>query len=112
MLICADCDQNMMTTQESKLVEYLKEQPVVMNNTILVDRHILEKSLTYFLENGITILSLSFASLSDSGVEKTENACISYLDKPASMDKMMNDIKAEKSNYTHVEISVLLKNQP
>ena len=49
-----------MTTQESKLVEYLKEQTVVMNNTILVDRDIVEKSLTYFLGNGITILSLSF----------------------------------------------------
>ena len=83
-----------------------------MNNTILVDRDIVEKSLTYFLENGITILSLSFASISDSGVEKTENASISYLDKPASMDKMMNDMKAEKAEYTHVEISVRLKNQP
>ena len=101
-----------MTTQESKLVEYLKEQPVVMNNAILVDRHIVEKSLTYFLENGITILSLSFVSLSDSGVEKTENASISYLDKPASMDKMMSNIKAEKAEYTHIEISVRLKNQP
>ena len=82
-----------------------------MNNTILVERNIAEKSMTYFLENGITILSLSFTSLSDSGVEKTKNASISYLDNPVSMDKMMNDIKAEKAEYTHVEISVLLKNQ-
>ena len=101
-----------MTTQESKLVEYLKEQTVVMNNTILVDRNIVEKSLTYFLENGITILSLSFVSLSESDVEKTENASISYLDKPASMDKILNDMKAEKAKYTHVEIAVRLKNQP
>jgi len=101
-----------MTTQESKLVEYLKEQTVVMNNTILVDRDIVEKSLTYFLGNGITILSLSFVSLSESDVEKTENASISYLDKPASMDKILNDMKAEKAKYTHVEISVRLKNQP
>ena len=101
-----------MTTQESKLVEYLKEQTVVMNNTILVDRDIVEKSLTYFQGNGITILSLSFVSLSESDVEKTENASISYLDKPASMDKILNDMKAEKAKYTHVEISVRLKNQP
>ena len=101
-----------MTTQESKLLEYLKEQPVVMNNTVLVDRDILEKSMTYLLENGITILSLSFASLSESGVEKTESAYISYLDNPVSRDKMMNDIKAEKAEYTHVEICVRLKNQP
>ena len=101
-----------MTTQESKLVEYLKEQTVVMNNTILVDRDIVEKSLTYFLGNGITILSLSFVSLSESDVEKTENASISYLDKPAAMDKILNDMKAEKAKYTHVEISVRLKNQP
>jgi len=101
-----------MTTQESKLVEYLKEQTVVMNNTILVDRDIVEKSLTYFLGNGITILSLSFVSLSESDVEKTENASISYLDKPASMDKILNDMKAEKAKYTHVEIAVRLKNQP
>ena len=102
----------MMTTQESKLVEYLKEQPVVMNNTILVDRNIVEKSMTYLLENGITILSLSFANLSDSGVEKNKEAYISYLDKSVSIDKMMNDIKAEKAEYTHIEISVRLKNQP
>ena len=101
-----------MTTQESKLVEYLKEQPVVMNNTILVDRNIVEKSMTYLLENGITILSLSFANLSDSGVEKNKEAYISYLDKSVSIDKMMNDIKAEKAEYTHIEISVRLKNQP
>jgi len=101
-----------MTPQESKLVEYLKEQTVVMNNTILVDRDIVEKSLTYFLGNGITILSLSFVSLSESDVEKTENASISYLDKPASMDKILNDMKAEKAKYTHVEIAVRLKNQP
>ena len=101
-----------MTTQESKLVEYLKEQPVVMNNTILLDRHIVEKSMTYLLENGITILSLSFANLSDSGVEKNKEAYISYLDKSVSIDKMMNDIKAEKAEYTHIEISVRLKNQP
>ena len=100
-----------MTTQEHKLVEYLKNQPVVMNNTILVDRSIVEKSMTYFLENGITILSLSFASLSESGVEKTERASTSYLDNPVSMDKMMNDIKAENADYTHIEISVRLKNQ-
>jgi poly(3-hydroxyalkanoate) synthetase len=102
----------MMTTQESKLVEYLKEQPVVMNNTILVDRNIVEKSMTYLLENGITILSLSFVNLSDSGVEKNKEAYISYLDKSVSIDKMMNDIKAEKAEYTHIEISVRLKNQP
>ena len=102
----------MMTTQESKLVEYLKEQPAVMNNTILVDRNIVEKSMTYLLENGIIILSLSFASLSDCGVEKTKAAHISYLDKAVSIDKMMNDIKAEKAEYTHIEISVRLKNQP
>jgi hypothetical protein len=102
----------MMTKQESKLVEYLKEQPVVMNNTILVDRNIVEKSMTYLLENGITILSLSFASLSESGVEKNKDAYISYLDNPVPMDKMMNDIKAEKAEYTHIEISVRLKNQP
>jgi len=102
----------MMTTQESKLVEYLKEQPVVTNNTILVDRNIVEKSMNYLLKNGITILSLSFASLSDSGVEKTKDAFISYLDKPVSIDKMMNDIKAEKAEYTHIEISVRLKNEP
>ena len=83
-----------------------------MNNTILVDRNIAGKSITYFLENGITILSLSFASLSETGVEKTKNACISYLDNPISMDKMINDIKSEKAEYTHVEISVRLKNQP
>ena len=100
-----------MTTQESKLLEYLKEQPVVMNNTVLVDRDILEKSMTYLLENGITILSLSFASLSESGVEKTERASTSYLDNPVSMDKMMNDIKAENADYTHIEISVRLKDQ-
>ena len=102
----------MMTTEESKLVEYLKEQPVVMNNTILVDRNIVEKSMAYLLENGIIILSLSFASLSESGVEKNKEAYISYLDSPMSMDKMMNDIKAEKAEYTHIEISVRLKNQP
>jgi len=101
-----------MTTQESKLLEYLKEQLAVMNNTILVDRDIVEKSLTYFLENGITILSLSFASISDSGVEKTENASISYLNKLVSMGKIMNNIKAEKAEYTHIEIAVRLKNQP
>ena len=101
-----------MTTEESKLVEYLKEQPVVMNNTILVDRNIVEKSMAYLLENGIIILSLSFASLSESGVEKNKEAYISYLDSPMSMDKMMNDIKAEKAEYTHIEISVRLKNQP
>ena len=101
-----------MTTKESKLVEYLKEQPVVMNNTILVDRNIVEKSMAYLLENGITILSLSFASLSESGVDKNKDAYISYLDNPISMDKMMNDIKAEKAEYTHIEISVRLKNQP
>ena len=100
-----------MTTQESKLLEYLKEQPVVMNNTVLVDRDILEKSMTYLLENGITILSLSFASLSESGVEKTERASTSYLDNPVSMDKMMNDIKAEGADYTHIEISIRLKNK-
>ena len=101
-----------MTTQESKLIEYLKKQPVVMTNTILVDRNIVEKSMTYLLENGITILSLSFASISDSGVDKTKNAHISYLDKSVSIDKMMNDIKAEKAEYTHIEISVRLKNKP
>ena len=101
-----------MTTKEHKLVEYLKDQPVVMNNTILVERNIAETSMTYFLENGISILSLSFTSLSEGGVEKTKSACISYLDNPVSMDKMMNDIKAEKAEYTHIEISVRLKNQP
>ena len=101
-----------MTTQESKLVEYLKEQPVVMNNTILVDRHILEKSLTYFLENGITILSLSFASLSDSGVEKIKSLYISYAEKPASMDKMMKDIESVTAEYSHIEISIELKKTP
>lgn len=101
-----------MTLEEKKLIEYLKDQLDVINNTILVDRNIVEKSMTYFLENGITILSLSFASLSETGVEKTKNASISYLDNPMSMDKMMNDIKAEKSEYTHIEISVRLKNQP
>ena len=100
-----------MTTQEHKLVEYLKEQPVVMNNTILVDRNIAEKSMTYFLENGITIQSLSFASLSETGVEKTKNASISYLDNPVSIDKMMNDINTQKAEYTHIEISVRLKDQ-
>ena len=100
-----------MTTQEHKLVEYLKEHPVVMNNTILLDRNIVEKSMTYFLENGITIQSLSFASLSETGVEKTKNASISYLDNPVSIDKMMNDINTQKSEYTHIEISVRLKDQ-
>ena len=100
-----------MTTQEHKLVEYLKEHPVVINNTILVDRNIVEKSMTYFLENGITIQSLSFASLSDTGVEKTKNASISYLDNPVSIDKMMNDINKQKAEYTHIEISVRLKDQ-
>ena len=100
-----------MTTQEHKLVEYLKEHPVVMNNTILLDRNIVEKSMTYFLENGITIQSLSFASLSEAGVEKTKNASISYLDNPVSIDKMMNDINKQKAEYTHIEISVRLKDQ-
>ena len=31
-----------MTTQEAKLVEYLNGQSVGMNNTILVDRNIVE----------------------------------------------------------------------
>ena len=83
-----------------------------MNNTILVDRSIVEKSMTYFLENGITILSLSFAILSDNGVEETKNDYISYLDNSVSMDKMMNDINAQKAEYTHIEISIRLKNQP
>ena len=100
-----------MTTQESKLLKYLNQQPVVMNNKVLVDGDIVEKSITYLLENGITILSLSFAILSESGVEKTESASISYLDNPVSMDKMMNDIKSANAEYTHIEISVRLKNQ-
>ena len=102
-----------MTTQESKLARIFKRATAVMNNTILVDRDIVEKSLTYFLENGITILSLSFVSLSDSGVEKTENASISYLEQACyRWIKYEQILKAEKAEYTHIEISVRLKNQP
>ncbi len=101
-----------MTTQEAKLAEYLKEQSVTMNNTILLDRNIAEKSMTYLLKNGITILSLSFVSLSDSGVEKIKSLYISYAEKPASMDKMMKDIESVTAEYSHIEISIELKKTP
>jgi len=102
----------MMTSQEHELVEYLKHHPVVMNSTVLVDRDIIEKSLSYLLENEITILSLSFVTLSENGIEKIENANISYLDDVASMDKMIADIGATSVEYSHVEISIRLKKQP
>ena len=101
-----------MTTQEAKLAEYLKEQSVTMNNTILLDRNIAEKSMTYLLKNGITILSLSFVGLSDVGVDKTKSLSISYLEKPASMDKMMKDIESVTSKYSHIELSIELKKTP
>ena len=101
-----------MTTQEAKLVEYLKGQSVTMINTILLDRSIAEKSMTYLLKNGITILSLAFVSLSDVGLQKAERLNISYAEKPAPMDKMMKDIESVTSKYSHIEISIELKKTP
>ena len=101
-----------MTTQEAKLVEYLNGQSVSMNNTILVDRNIVENSMTYLLKNGITIISLSFASFSDNGVDKTKGDSISYSEKPASMDKMLKDIQSVTAEYSHIEISIRLKKLP
>ena len=101
-----------MTTQEAKLVEYLNGQSVSMNNTILVDRNIVENSMTYLLKNGITILSLSFASFSDNGVDKTKGDYISYLGNPVSMEKMMKDIQSVTAEYSHIEISIGLKKIP
>ena len=101
-----------MTTQEAKLVEYLNGQSVGMNNTILVDRNIVENSMTYLLKNGISIISLSFASFSDNGVDKTKSYCISYSEKPASMDKMLKDIQSVTAEYSHIEISIGLKKIP
>ncbi len=98
-----------MTTQEAKLVEYLNGQSVSMNNTILVDRNIVENSMTYLLKNGITIISLSFASFSENGVDKAKSDYISYSEKPASMDKMMKDIQSVTAEYSHIEISIGLK---
>jgi len=102
----------MMTTQEYELVEYLKQHPVVMNNTVLVDKAIIEKSLSYLLENEITIKSLSFVSMSENGVEKIENQNIQYLDKQASLEKMIKDVSKVLVDYSHIEISIRLKNQP
>jgi hypothetical protein len=101
-----------MTTQEAKLVEYLNGQSVSMNNTILVDRNIVENSMTYLLKNGITIISLSFASFSDNGVDKTNSDYISYSEKPASIDKMLKDIQSVTAEYSHIEISIGLKKMP
>jgi len=101
-----------MTTQEYELVEYLKQHPVVMNNTVLVDKAIIEKSLSYLLENEITIKSLSFVSMSENGVEKIENQNIQYLDKQASLEKMIKDVSKVLVDYSHIEISIRLKNQP
>ena len=102
----------MMTTKEYELVEYLKQHPVVMNNTVLVGTDTVEKSISFLLENGITILSMSFVILSENGVDKVENTNISYLENPASFEKIMNDINSTVSTYTHIEISIRLKNQP
>ena len=101
-----------MTTQEAKLVEYLNGQSVSMNNTILVDRNIAENSMTYLLKNGITIISLSFASFSVNGVDKTKSDYISYLEKPASIDEMLKDIQSVTTEYSHIEISIGLKKMP
>ena len=94
----------MITIQEYKLIEYLKEQSAVMNSIILVDKDIVEKSISCFLGNGITILSLSFVSLSESGIEKSQNGYVSYINNPVSMDEMMSEINASNAEYTHIEI--------
>ena len=101
-----------MTTQEIELVEYLKEHPVVLNNTVLAEKGTFQKTLSYLIENEITILSLSFVTMSENGVEKTENAIFSYQDKEVSLESMIEDVVQAAIEFTHVEISVRLKNQP
>lgn len=98
-----------MTDQEYELVQYLRKQYDNIGNFVMVERDILEKSLSFFIENKVEILSLSAMKMSNEQLEKVEELALDYSSAVTEVEKIMREVNKASEGITHYEMEIGLK---
>jgi len=98
-----------MTDKEFELVQYLRMQDAPDSNVVLIEKDILEESLTFFTENKIKVLAIVAMNIMDDKLHKVEGTALDLSEGKYSIDEIIKISNDMAKGITHFELLLGLK---